>query len=66
MAIEGYLTTKQIAEKLGVTVGRVQQLVADKRLIAIKVGQTNLIKESDFQKYEKKDRGRPRKTKDSK
>jgi excisionase family DNA binding protein len=60
--IEGYLTTKQVAEKLGVSDGRVRQLVAEKRLTALKVGQTNLIKESDLVSVqERKQTGRPKK-----
>ncbi len=60
--IEGYLTTREVAEKLGVTVGRVRQLVADKRLTALKVGQTNLIKETDLASVQERKRtGRPKK-----
>jgi excisionase family DNA binding protein len=61
MKIEGYLTTKEVAEKLGVSVGRVQQLIADKRLPATKIGQTNLVKESDLNLVEHRKNGRPKK-----
>lgn len=57
-----YLTTKEVAVKLGVTVGRVQQLVAQKRLPVLKVGNINLVKESDLVKVqERKITGRPKK-----
>lgn len=59
MGIEGYLTTKEVAEKLKVSVGRVQQFIADKRLPAVKVGQTNLVKESDLYLVKDRKNGRP-------
>ena len=62
--IEGYITTKEAAEKLEVSEGRIRQLVADGRLPAVKVGQTNLVKESDLELVrERKRTGRPPKTK---
>ena len=60
MSLEGFLTTKEVAERLGVSVGRIQQLVAEGRLPATKVGHTNLIKESDLQLVEKRQTGRPK------
>ena len=62
--IDGYLTTKEAAERLGVSEGRVRQLIANKRLPAEKVGQTNLVKESDLRLVEDRQTGRPPKTKD--
>ncbi|MGI8468838.1 MAG: excisionase family DNA-binding protein [Pyrinomonadaceae bacterium] len=60
--IKGYLTTQEAAEKLGVSGGRIRQLVAEKRLNAVKVGQTNLIKESALKlAQDRKRAGRPRK-----
>ena len=60
--IKGYLTAREVAEKLGVTVGRIRQLVAEKRLTAFKVGQTNLIKASDLVNVQDRKRtGRPKK-----
>ena len=60
--IDGYLTTKEVAEKKGVTVGRIQQLVADGILPAQKVGRDNLIKESDLDKVKTYGKaGRPKK-----
>lgn len=64
--LEGYLTTKEVAEKLGVSVGRVKQFVAEKRLPAIKVGNTNLIKETDLRFVENRENGRPPKVKGEK
>lgn len=65
--IEGYLTTKQVAEKLGVSEGRVRQLVAEKRLPSTKVGHTNLVRESDLELVrERKQTGRPPKKKGEK
>lgn len=65
MSLEGYLTTKEIAVKLGVSVGRVQQFIAEGRLPATKIGQTNLVKESDLKLVkERKRTGRPPKAKE--
>ena len=61
--LEGYLTTKEAAEKLGVSVGRVKQLIAQKRLPATKVGNTNLVKEEDLMLVEDRQNGRPPKEK---
>ncbi|HEX8397826.1 MAG TPA: helix-turn-helix domain-containing protein [Pyrinomonadaceae bacterium] len=61
-----YLTTKQAAEKLGVSVGRVQQLVADKRLPSVKIGRDRFILEKDLELVrERKRTGRPPKPKES-
>lgn len=57
--IEGFLTTKEAAERLGVSEGRIRQFVADGRLPAVKVGQTNLVKEADLQLVENRQTGRP-------
>jgi excisionase family DNA binding protein len=61
--LEGYLTTKEVAEKLGVSVGRVKQLIADKRLPAVKMGNTNIVKEDDLTLVEYRLNGRPHKVK---
>jgi excisionase family DNA binding protein len=63
MSLKGFLTTKEVAEKLGVSVGRVQQFIAEGRLPATKVGQTNLVKESDLKLVEDRKTGRPPKSK---
>jgi len=63
MSLKGFLTTKKVAEKLGVSVGRVQQFIAEGRLPATKIGQTNLVKESDLKLVENRKTGRPPKVK---
>ena len=60
-----YLTTKQAAEKLEVSVGRVQQLVAEGRLPSVKVGRDRFILEKDIELVrDRKRTGRPPKVKD--
>ncbi len=66
MSLEGFLTTKEVAEKLGVSVGRVQQFIAEGRLPATKIGQTNLVKESDLKLVQDRKAGRPTKKEDKK
>lgn len=57
-----YLTTKETAKKLGVSVGRIQQLVAEKRLPSVKIGRDRLILESDLGLVAERKTGRPPKT----
>ncbi len=60
--IKGYLTTNEVAERLGVTVGRVRQFVAEKRLPATKIGRDNLIAEKHLSKIQIYGKvGRPKK-----
>lgn len=60
--LEGYITTKEAAQRLNVSEGRIRQLVADGRLPAVKVGQTNLVKEADLELVKDRKRtGRPKK-----
>ncbi len=59
MSLEGFLTTKEVAERIGVSVGRVQQFIAEGRLPATKIGQTNLVKESDLKLVQDRKTGRP-------
>ena len=66
MSLKGFLTTKEVAEKLGVSVGRVQQFIAEGRLPATKIGQTNLVKESDLKLVQDRKTGRPSKAKGEK
>ncbi|MDQ3749999.1 MAG: helix-turn-helix domain-containing protein [Acidobacteriota bacterium] len=61
--LEGYLTTKEVAEKLGVSVGRIKQFIVEKRLPATKIGNTNLVKEEDLRLVENRQNGRPPKEK---
>ena len=62
----GLLTTQQVAEKLGVTAGRVRQMIIDGQLPATKMGRDNFIKESDLKLVENRKPGRPPKTKSDK
>ena len=54
------LTTKEVAEKLGVTVRRVQALIQAGRLPAQKVGRDFLIQEKDIKLIEDRKPGRPK------
>ena len=66
MSLKGFLTTKEVAQRLGVSVGRVQQFIAEGRLPATKIGQTNLVRESDLKLVEERKTGRPPKEKSGK
>ncbi len=57
------LTTQQAAEKLGVTAGRVRQMVADGVLPATRMGRDNFIRASDLKLVEGRKPGRPPKAK---
>jgi excisionase family DNA binding protein len=57
------LTTQQAAERLGVSIRRVNALIQDGRLPAEKFGQVYMIKESDLKLVENRKPGRPRKKK---
>lgn len=59
--MNGLLTTLQAAEKLGVTAGRVRQMIVDGQLPATKMGRDNFIKESDLKLVEGRKVGRPSK-----
>ncbi|MET0626583.1 MAG: helix-turn-helix domain-containing protein [Pyrinomonadaceae bacterium] len=59
----GYLTTREAAEKLGVTVGRVQQFVAEGRLPSVKIGRDRFVLESDLALVSERKTGRPSKAK---
>jgi len=55
-----YLTTKQVAAKLEISIGRVQQLVAEGRLPSVKVGRDRFILEKDIELVrDRKRTGRP-------
>jgi len=57
--MQGFLTTQEAAEKLGVTAGRVRQMIIDGQLPAKKFGRDNLIQESDLKLVENRKVGRP-------
>ena len=53
------LTTKEAAERLGVTVRRVNELITSGRLPAARFGRAYMIKESDLKLVEDRKPGRP-------
>ena len=57
------LSTKEVAQKLGVSVLRVQQLIWDERLPAKKIGRDYVIEEGDLKLVENRRVGRPPKPK---
>lgn len=57
------LTTKETAEKLGVSVRRVQAMITDGSLPATKLGRDYVIKESDLESVKDRKPGRPLKLK---
>lgn len=59
--MKGLLTTQQVAERLGVTTGRVRQMIMDGQLPSQKIGRDNFIKESDLKLVENRKSGRPAK-----
>lgn len=57
------LTTKETAERLGVSVARIHQLISEGRLPAEKMGRDYFIKEDDLKLVEDRKPGRPPKAK---
>jgi excisionase family DNA binding protein len=57
--LNGLLTTQQAAEKLGVTAGRVRQMIIDGQLPATKMGRDNFIREADLKLVAERKFGRP-------
>jgi excisionase family DNA binding protein len=55
------LTTSEAAERLGVTVRRVNDLITSGRLPAERFGQAYMIREGDLKLVENRKPGRPRK-----
>ncbi len=55
------LTTKETAEKLGVSVRRVQAMITSGNLPATKLGRDYVVKESDLLLVEDRKPGRPSK-----
>ena len=62
----GELTTKEVAERLGISVTRVQQLILAGRLPAEKKGRDYFIKDEDLKLVADRKPGRPRKAQDKK
>jgi excisionase family DNA binding protein len=61
-----FISTKQAAEKLGISVLRVQQLIWQKRLPAQKIGRDYIIDEKDLKLVENRKPGRPAQSKPKK
>jgi excisionase family DNA binding protein len=57
------LTTKETADRLGVSVRRVHQFIEESRLPAEKMGRDYFIKEEDLKLLEDRKPGRPPKVK---
>ena len=57
------LTAQQVAERLGVTVRRVQAMIKDGRLPASRFGRALVIRESDLALVADRKKGRPPKAK---
>jgi excisionase family DNA binding protein len=55
------LTTPEVAEKLGITIARVQQLIWKGRLPAQKIGRDYVINEDDLKIVAERKPGRPAK-----
>ena len=48
-SVDEFLTTSEAAKKLGVSPGRVRQLVVDGRLPVVRIGRDNLIRLADLE-----------------
>ena len=60
--MNGWLTTQQAADRLGVSQGRIRQLILSGDLPSEKVGRDRMIRDEDLKLVEKRPgRGRPRK-----
>lgn len=63
--MNGYLTTKQAAERLNVVPSRIRRMILDGVIKAEKIGRDNFIAESEVARLEQLERkpGRPSKKK---
>jgi excisionase family DNA binding protein len=59
----GLITTAQAAERLGISVRRVQELISTQRLPAQQFGRTYVVDEEDLKLVENRKVGRPAKIK---
>lgn len=62
MSEKDLLTTKQVAEKLGVSMRRIRALIESGQLPSKQYGRDHLIKESDLELVKDRKPGRPPKT----
>ena len=58
-SVDQFLTTSEAAKKLGVSPGRVRQLVVDGRLPVVRIGRDNLIRLADLELVKDRKTGRP-------
>ncbi|MGH9897842.1 MAG: helix-turn-helix domain-containing protein [Pyrinomonadaceae bacterium] len=58
-SVEEMLTTSEAAKKLGISPGRVRQLVVDGRLPVVRMGRDNFIRAADLALVQKRKTGRP-------
>jgi excisionase family DNA binding protein len=63
MSEKELLTTKQVAEKLGVSMRRVRALIESSKLPSTQYGRDHLIKESDLKLVQDRKPGKPPKEK---
>jgi excisionase family DNA binding protein len=56
-----FLTTKEVAEKLGVTMRRIQAMIQSVSLPATKFGRDYMVREDDLRLVEVRKVGRPKK-----
>ncbi len=66
LAMKGYLTTKETAERLNVVPSRVRRMILDGVIKAEKVGRDNFILESEVKRLESIERKPGRPTKEDK
>jgi excisionase family DNA binding protein len=59
--MDEWLTTGQAADALGVTAGRIRQMIVGGQLPTTKFGHVHMIKKSDLKLVENRKVGRPRK-----
>lgn len=58
-SMEGFLTTKQVAERLHVSMRRVRALIEDGRLPSQQLGRDHFIREADLKLVTDRKPGRP-------
>ena len=58
--MEGYMTTKEAAKELGVSAGRIRQLIIQKRLPATKFGRDLMIRPEDLEQVRERKQGWPK------
>lgn len=59
--MRGLISSKEAAEKLGISIRRVQALITDGRLPARKIGNSYVVNEKDLELVRERTPGRPSK-----